>query len=171
MRQTPALTWVVIDKALRSRSVGEHQLADSIRESFVAPAESTSELEPRQKMYEEGKGQEDDNSISQYRNISMRERVSGNCESGSPKRKYYTDNESAAEPKERKKGMVSRPLEKPRLDQMCYVERKEQKVEEKETSDSKEKAHNYLQKVLKMKHKVKQLEKQKSSVPLFTVRT
>lgn len=32
VRQTPALTWAVIDKALRSQSVGEHQLADSIRE-------------------------------------------------------------------------------------------------------------------------------------------
>ena len=34
VRQTPALTWAVIDKALRSQSVGEQKLADSIREAY-----------------------------------------------------------------------------------------------------------------------------------------
>ena len=33
-KQTPALTWNLIDKALRSQSVGEHQVADSIRECY-----------------------------------------------------------------------------------------------------------------------------------------
>ena len=60
VKQTSFLTWTIIEKALRSRSVGEHQLADSIWQTHVKlpSRQNVSDREPELKQYKEGGGQE-----------------------------------------------------------------------------------------------------------------
>ena len=63
LKKSPALTWGDIDKALRSESIGEHQLANTLQTSqYERPGpsrgrsscDSASDQEPPQKMYKRG---------------------------------------------------------------------------------------------------------------------
>ena len=61
LKQTPALTWDIIDKALRSPIVGELQLADTLQRTHYSKGSdplscpSTSDQEPQQKAEKESK--------------------------------------------------------------------------------------------------------------------